>query len=135
MNADSESSHRFPIPYNSYEASYIGGTDLGKEFWMGLKGGGVNGARAFRVKCQMRREAEARSLDLDIPSPTIALTRSHSNHSRTSEPEEVPLMKMKSGDVKTELYAAVRHALRYVEQMLYEELHVLGDSQFTAIGI
>lgn len=113
-NAESETSPQFRLLYDSYDASYIGGTDLGKEFWMGLKGGGLNGARAFRVKCQMRREAEAQSLNLDISSPA-SLTPSHPNHIRASDSEAVPSMKMKSGDVKTELYAAVRHALRFVE--------------------
>lgn len=115
MNAESETSPQFHLLYDSYDASYIGGTDLGKEFWMSLKGGGLNGARAFRVKCQMRREAEARSLNLDISSPTTSLNPSHPNHIRASDSEAVPSMKMKSGDVKTELYAAVRHALRFVE--------------------
>jgi hypothetical protein len=114
INANFETHQNAAVPSESYEASWIGGTDLGKEFWMGLKGGGVNGARAFRVKCQMRREAEVRSPDLDIPTPMAFSNPVRPNLARTSDPDSLPATKIRSGDVKTELNAAVRHALRYV---------------------
>ncbi|KAF8514553.1 hypothetical protein BU17DRAFT_33135, partial [Hysterangium stoloniferum] len=88
------------------EASWVGGTELGKEFWMGLKGGGVNGARAFRVKSQMRLEADLKSeeqniLDGSITSQSVSTPNAH-----------IPTAKIRSSDVKTELNAAVRQALR-----------------------
>ncbi|KAF8529898.1 hypothetical protein JB92DRAFT_2860206 [Gautieria morchelliformis] len=109
VNTDSETHQNSAVPPEPYEASWIGGTDLGKEFWTGLKGGGVNGARAFRVKCQMRREAEICSPDLDTPTPMASSNPVRPNLARTSDPDRLPI---RSSDVKTELNAAVRHALR-----------------------
>lgn len=109
VRADPGNHHLSSMSSESFEASWIGGTDLGKEFWMGLKGGGVNGARAFRVKCQMRRDAEESSPDTD---PATSSNYSHSTAIQTSASDGFPMTKMRSGDVKTELNAAVRHALR-----------------------
>lgn len=90
------------------EASWIGGTEVGKEFWMSLKGGGVNGARAFRLKSQMRYQEEQPKIPtsddvesfVNIPDSTPTNSKSPSTVS------------LRSGDVKTELNAAVRQALR-----------------------
>ena len=111
-NADSRKRHQPSIPSEPFEASWIGGTDLGKEFWMGLKGGGVNGARAFRVKCQMRRDAELCSPGMEPSTVATSSTCLHPTPIPTSS-DGLPMTKMRSGDVKTELNAAVRHALRY----------------------
>ncbi|KAF8577578.1 hypothetical protein K439DRAFT_1621986 [Ramaria rubella] len=91
------------------EFSWIGGTELGKDFWMGLKGGGLNGARAFRMKCQMRHDAELRMQDrndLTIPNPLVSTSPGD------LDPISARTTKVRSGDVKTELNAAVRQALR-----------------------
>jgi hypothetical protein len=90
------------------EASWIGGTALGKEFWMGLNGGGLNGARAFRVKSQMRLEADQKSEEQNISVGSIT------PQSISAPNTHIPTAKIRSSDVKTELNAAVRQALRYV---------------------
>jgi len=102
------------------ESSWIGGSNLGKEFWMGLKGGGVNGARAFRIKSQMKCETDFQKGSSNLnrsavvpPTPPPADTSSATSG-----------RKVKSGDVKTELNAAVRQALRFVRLFFYVTMPV-----------
>lgn len=89
------------------EASWIGGTEVGKEFWMNLKGGGVNGARAFRLKSQMRYQDESRNRSDDRTVPFVSMPTEV-----TPAPFPQPAISLKSGDIKTELNATVRKALR-----------------------
>ncbi|GJJ08210.1 hypothetical protein Clacol_002418 [Clathrus columnatus] len=88
------------------EASWIGGTETGKEFWMGLKGGGLNGARAFRLKSQSRYQEETSTPDTSDMRSFINIPQSLP----TSTP--LPPTSYRSHDVKTELYAVTRQALR-----------------------
>jgi len=98
------------------ECSWIGGTELGKEFWMGLKGGGLNGARAFRVKSHMRYDAEVQRQEEQASETGNPASSSNIPPSMVNPPllraAMLRTQKLKSGDVKNELYAAVRQALR-----------------------
>ncbi|KIJ49407.1 hypothetical protein M422DRAFT_65921 [Sphaerobolus stellatus SS14] len=91
------------------ESSWIGGSELGKEFWMGIKGGGLSGARAFRIKSQMQHKSGSQDKDLDAN-----VTANASEAVPISAQTVVPPTprKVTGKDIKTELNAAVRQALR-----------------------
>jgi hypothetical protein len=117
--SNGELPRRFEPPSAPSEVSWIGGTELGKEFWMGLKGGGVNGAKAFRMKCQMRHEAELHAHDPDDSTSMTAPPFPQPGLASLADPAETRTNKAKSGDVKTELNAAMRQALRYANFPLF----------------
>src|ERR1700730_12351442 len=78
-------------------AGFLGGTIVGREFWRGMRGGGEAGATAFRAYCAKAPSKTAQSVVSDGPTPGTAQGSSAPN----------------AGALKTELYAAIRTALRF----------------------
>lgn len=85
-------------PFNPSDDGFLGGTTTGREFWRGLRGGGAPGALAFKEHCRVSLE----------PQPSIAGTPPF------SAPATPKSKKTPASLLKSEVYAAVRAALRFV---------------------
>lgn len=85
-------------PFDASDDGFLGGTNAGREFWRGLRGGGAPGALAFKEYC--RRGYGPQSSTTEIP-PVSVPTMSKSKKTPASL-------------LKSEVYAAVRAALRLV---------------------
>lgn len=83
-------------PSNPSDQGFLGGSVVGREFWRGLRGGGVPGARAFKAHC----------------ATFLSQAEASQNSSNVGKPERhVSIPPAKS--IKSELYESVRNALRY----------------------
>lgn len=82
-------------PYDPADEGFLGGTVLGREFWRGYRNCGVAGARAFKAHCAKALEDQShRSVVPQQPPPSIAQKKGPAS------------------ELKKEVYAAVRNALR-----------------------
>lgn len=87
-------------PTEASDGGFLGGSLIGREFWRGLRGGGENGAKAFKAHCNTHLQNAA--ADKNISQHPI-----FERHFSTPPP--------KSGlakSIKNELYESVRTALR-----------------------
>ena len=85
-------------PFDPSDDGFLGGTTTGREFWRGLRGGGAPGALAFKEQC---RRSYVPQMSAARTPPVSAPTVSKSKKTPASL-------------LKTEVYAAVRAALRFV---------------------
>ena len=85
-------------PFDPSDEGFLGGTTIGREFWRGLRGGGTPGALAFKEHC--RRNYDPQASTARIPPITA---------SAPPKSKKTPASLLKS-----EVYAAVRAALRFV---------------------
>ncbi len=87
-------------PHDLDDPGFLGGTVVGREFWRGHRGCGAPGAEAFKAQCM--RVATQRPHIVSAPTiPPIV--------QNTASRKTVP-----AREVKNELYAGIRHALRSV---------------------
>ena len=85
-------------PFDPSDDGFLGGTTTGREFWRGLRGGGAPGALAFKEHCRRSYGPQNPAVvTLPVSAPT------------TSKSKKTPASLLKS-----EVYAAVRAALRFV---------------------
>ena len=82
-------------PFDPSDDGFLGGTTTGREFWRGLRGGGAPGALAFKEHC--RRNHDPQSSAPPVPAPVVSKSK-----------------KTPASLLKSEVYAAVRAALRFV---------------------
>lgn len=85
-------------PFDPSDDGFLGGTTTGREFWRGLRGGGAPGALAFKEHCRRNCEPRASTVRTS-PAPAPAVSKSK---------------KTPASLLKSEVYAAVRAALRFV---------------------
>ncbi len=92
-------------PTDQADEGFLGGTLCGREFWRGHRGCGAPGAQIFKAQCI--RAAQSRRHNLAAPTmidPTLL---------------PAPMSQAPAGtkgtarELKAELYAAMRDALRY----------------------
>ena len=86
-------------PYDQEDQGFLGGTVVGREFWRGYRGCGAPGAEAFKAHCVRT-----------IPQFAIATTLGTTAH--TTVPSATSRKKGPARELKTELYARIRNALR-----------------------
>jgi len=84
-------------PFDPSDDGFLGGTTTGREFWRGLRGGGAPGALALKEHCRRNYESQ----------PSTAGT------SPVSAPAMSKSKKTPASLLKSEVYAAVRAALRF----------------------
>ena len=84
-------------PFDPSDEGFLGGTTTGREFWRGLRGGGTPGALAFKDYCRRNNDPQASA----VLTPFVSV-------SSTSKSKKTPASLLKS-----EVYAAVRTALRF----------------------
>ena len=85
-------------PFDPSDDGFLGGTNTGREFWRGLRGGGDPGALAFKEHCRRNYDPQT-STTRTPPVSAPALSKSK---------------KTPASLLKSEVYAAVRAALRFV---------------------
>ena len=85
-------------PFDPSDEGFLGGTTIGREFWRGLRGGGTPGALAFKEHCRRNYDPQASTARMP-PITASAPTKSK---------------KTPASLLKSEVYAAVRAALRFV---------------------
>lgn len=85
-------------PFDPSDEGFLGGTTTGREFWRGLRGGGAPGALAFKDYCRRSRDPQTSTTLLPpVSAPTMSKSK-----------------KTPASLLKSEVYAAVRAALRFV---------------------
>ena len=82
-------------PSDTSSDGWLGGSMTGREFWRGLRGGGVSGAKAFKAKSK------------------VAYDSLQSNESSGDGPPAVIIPATAQG-IKTELNRVVRQSLRFI---------------------
>lgn len=85
-------------PHDPDDQGFLGGTIVGREFWRGHRSCGAPGAEAFKTHCMRVTTRHPNTLSGYTIPPTVQNTTSP----KTSSAREV----------KNELYAGLRHALR-----------------------
>lgn len=85
-------------PFDPSDEGFLGGTTTGREFWRGLRGGGAPGALAFKDYCRRNYDPQTSTvLAPPVSAPPISKSK-----------------KTPASLLKSEVYAAVRAALRFV---------------------
>ncbi|TBU48852.1 hypothetical protein BD309DRAFT_986978 [Dichomitus squalens] len=108
-------------PHDQDDQGFLGGTVVGREFWRGHRGCGAPGAEAFKTQC-LRVVPQ---LTTAAFGPTTRRTVSNAN-SRKKGPAR---------ELKTELYAGVRDALRAVSGVRNAEMKWTNHSKLSAYGV
>ena len=84
-------------PSDPSDEGFLGGTLLGREFWRCHRGCGTTGAKLFQEQCMKAREAKMSGEPALPDAPLVSAP---------------PKKKGPAGSLKTEVYAAVRDAVR-----------------------
>lgn len=90
-------------PGDELDDGFLGGTDAGREFWLGMRNGGSIGLRNFKQYCK------------DNPSPTTTSSmRLPQDIANTIDMLEVPqtIKSTPAVALKNQLYVEMRNALR-----------------------
>ena len=122
-------------PYDPHGEGFLGGTLLGREFWRGHRGCGAAGARAFQVFCRKSQLGTAYAAQ-DVKASSAGLVGGYvaslplplpSSGTSSARPDDILLQSTNiqpanataakpgpAGALKTEVYAAMRNAVRRV---------------------
>jgi hypothetical protein len=99
-------------PLDAQDDGFLGGTIAGREFWRGLRAGGVNGAQAFKAATV---RYESRTTHIPVAGVTEDLQQEipilHSMPSATMAGSGK--RKGPASSLKSEVYSIIRNALRY----------------------
>ncbi|KAH9945182.1 uncharacterized protein BXZ73DRAFT_73369 [Epithele typhae] len=90
-------------PSDPDDAGFLGGTNIGREFWRGHRGCGAPGAELFKTQC-----ARAQNLNMSSVLTAVAPLPTVSVHPATNPTRK----KQPAHEVKTQLYGAFRDKLR-----------------------
>lgn len=105
-------------PTDPTDNGFLGGTVLGREFWRGLRNGGVNGAKAFKMQA------------MSSHSPTLESFHDHHQAPSTSMDKRTPAQRLKS-----EVYAGIRTALRMVSGIRNAEMRWTNHDLLQTYGV
>lgn len=86
-------------PHDPQDAGFLGGSIIGREYYRGLRGGGIAGASSFKTFVHKRLPAQQEEIDIREPSP---------------HPSPNPPAIRTAKKVKVELYETIRSQLRCV---------------------
>ncbi|KAH9481383.1 hypothetical protein JR316_0005908 [Psilocybe cubensis] len=105
-------------PSDPSDQGFLGGSVVGREFWRGLRGGGVQGAKAFKVYCaNLISQAEA--------------SQNPSNAGKSERNVSTPPAK----SIKSELYESVRNALRLASGVRNAEMKWTNPERLDVYGV
>ncbi|KAF9533814.1 hypothetical protein CPB83DRAFT_844559 [Crepidotus variabilis] len=127
--SDSWGVHSFLLavdPYNPSDAGFLGGSLLGREFWRGLRSGGDNGARSFRIHCTTQLQVVQKDVKPFISAAQRPVRASTSNASSISAPVR---------SVKSELYECIRNELRSVSGRRTAEMKWSNPERLDIYGV
>ncbi|KAF9565282.1 hypothetical protein CPC08DRAFT_704810 [Agrocybe pediades] len=108
-------------PHDASDAGFLGGSLLGREFWRGMRAGGESGAKAFKQHCTSHLHAAAQA-----------------ERQRQAAEQEVLPPSLKTGlskSVKSELYEAVRTALRQCSGVRSAEMKWSNPEKLDVYGV
>ncbi|OCH94355.1 hypothetical protein OBBRIDRAFT_140424 [Obba rivulosa] len=105
-------------PHDPADEGFLGGTLLGREFWRGYRNCGVVGARAFKAHCVKALETQNR-------------------HTVAPYPPDSSLVQKKgpASELKKEVYAAVRNALRAASGNRTAEMKWTNHARLDTFGV
>ncbi|PIL35579.1 hypothetical protein GSI_02307 [Ganoderma sinense ZZ0214-1] len=95
-------------PHDSDDQGFLGGTVAGREFWRGHRGCGAPGAEAFKAQCMRITTQRPTAVPVQAILPTV----------QNTAPRKAPPAR----EIKNELYAGIRHALRTVSGVRKAEM-------------
>ncbi|KAG6862548.1 hypothetical protein C0995_000096 [Termitomyces sp. Mi166 len=110
-------------PINSSDGGFLGGTVVGREFWRGMRNGGDTGAKAFKAHC-------FRDLESYLPAGS---SEDHPLSLPNAVPTPPKLPPARS--LKTDLYDAVRKALRTVSGVRNAEMKWTNHERLDVYGV
>ncbi|RPD74796.1 hypothetical protein L226DRAFT_571079 [Lentinus tigrinus ALCF2SS1-7] len=112
-------------PNDPADEGFLGGTIKGREFWRGHRGCGVAGAQAFKAQCTRVQSQLATPTTISAPLPTtLPLSTSVLSRKRPQARE-----------VKSELYGAMRDALRTASGIRNAEMKWTNHSKLDIYGV
>ncbi|RDX57295.1 hypothetical protein OH76DRAFT_1334682 [Lentinus brumalis] len=111
-------------PSDLADEGFLGGTVIGREFWRGHRGCGVAGAQAFKARCVRAQSQFATPTRIATPLPTSAPI-----------PASSAQKKSQAREVKSELYGAMRDALRTVSGIRNAEMKWTNHSKLDSYGV
>ena len=100
-------------PTDPTDDGFLGGSNTGKDFWRGLRNGGLAGARSFKQHCQHAL----------VPKFDERMTFTTSPDQTASGTRRTPAVALKNS-----LYSTMREALRFVDPWLPLSEHLLTDT-------
>ncbi|KAI0775220.1 hypothetical protein BD413DRAFT_471784 [Trametes elegans] len=112
-------------PNDPTDEGFLGGTPLGREFWRGHRGCGAAGAQAFKARCTR----SAPSWPSHTPPIDPALLPA------STPPASTTGSKGSARELKTELYAAMRDALRAASGVRTAEMKWTNHAKLDAYGV
>ncbi|KAI0359858.1 hypothetical protein OH77DRAFT_873452 [Trametes cingulata] len=119
-------------PNDQTDEGFLGGTVQGREFWRGHRGCGAAGAQAFKARCTRTAQAfQAYATPVAAIDPMLFPTPPLS---------QAPVITASKGsgsarELKTELYAAMRDALRAASGVRNAEMKWTNHSKLHAYGV
>ncbi|TFY70466.1 hypothetical protein EVG20_g2539 [Dentipellis fragilis] len=97
---------------------FLGGTLVGREFWRGMRAGGANGARAFHAQAVSAAQG-ATLASGGTPTPAVS-----------AAPSKLP-----SHQLKAEVYAGVRAALRATSGVRNADMKWTNHERLSTYGV
>ncbi|KAI0833482.1 hypothetical protein BC628DRAFT_1507326 [Trametes gibbosa] len=114
-------------PYVQEDDGFLGGTIAGREFWRGHRGCGSAGAQMFKAQCARSAQASQRIYSQPVVTDPILVSTA------TSLPASGA--KGSARELKTELYAAMRDALRAASGVRTAEMKWTNHSKLSVYGV
>ncbi|KAI0635935.1 hypothetical protein C8Q77DRAFT_1270176 [Trametes polyzona] len=114
-------------PNDPVDEGFLGGTVLGREFWRGHRGCGSAGAQMFKAQCARSAHARQRS-----HAPPTAIDPALLPAPASPAPAGT---KGPARELKTELYAAMRSALRAASGIRTAEMKWTNHSKLDVYGV
>ncbi|KDR76251.1 hypothetical protein GALMADRAFT_67652 [Galerina marginata CBS 339.88] len=110
-------------PNEASDGGFLGGSVIGREFWRGLRGGGEQGAKAFKAHATAHLQKPATD-PAAVQPPTIERQTS------TPPPKAGP-----AKSLKTEVYESVRNALRVACGLRSAEMKWTNHEKLDIYGV
>ncbi|KAF8656208.1 hypothetical protein AX16_002644 [Volvariella volvacea WC 439] len=109
-------------PLNPSDEGFLGGSEAGREFWRGFRGGGSAGVKALKTQCLRNVKATPpnslkNATPVPVPSSVSSISPPSAVPSAVVPSLQPPAKPATAKATKTELYDAIRKALRYVNHV------------------
>ncbi|KAI0719282.1 hypothetical protein C8T65DRAFT_758907 [Cerioporus squamosus] len=112
-------------PNDTADEGFLGGTIRGREFWRGHRGCGVAGAQTFKARCVRAQSQLPAPTRIGTPLPTIVPLSAPGSSKKKSQAREV----------KSEVYAAMRDALRATSGIRNAEMKWTNHAKLDSYGV
>ncbi|KAF7771625.1 hypothetical protein Agabi119p4_5936 [Agaricus bisporus var. burnettii] len=107
-------------PHDPQDAGFLGGSIIGREYYRGLRGGGIAGASSFKTFLHKRLPTQQEEIDIRETSP---------------HPTRTPAATRTAKKAKLELYESIRSQLRQVSGIRKAEMKWTNPERLGLFGV